>query len=43
MFGAETLLFERYESKELFDKAADMINSFKEYFITNGQAVYENP
>lgn len=43
MFGAETLLMERCESREIFDKTVDLINNFKEYFIRYGQVVYENP
>ncbi|MGN1084257.1 MAG: UxaA family hydrolase, partial [Lachnospiraceae bacterium] len=43
MFGAETLLMERCETKELFDKTVAMINDFKEYFLRHGQTIYENP
>ena len=43
MFGAETILFERCENKEVFDKAVDMINNFKKYYISYNQPVYENP
>lgn len=43
MFGAETILMERCKSKEVFDKTVTMINGFKNYFISNGQPVYENP
>lgn len=43
MFGAEQLLFNRCDTKETFDKAVDMINSFKQYFIDNNQPVSENP
>ncbi len=43
MFGAETILFDRCESKEIFDKAVDMINNFKDYYISHNQPVYENP
>jgi altronate hydrolase len=43
MFGAETLLMERAESKEVFNKEVELINSFKDYFMKYGQPVYENP
>ena len=43
MFGAETLLMERCDNKELFKKTVNMINSFKEYFLSHGQVIYENP
>ena len=43
MFGAETILMDRCESKGIFDKAVDMINGFKKYFMSYGQPVYENP
>jgi altronate hydrolase len=43
MFGAETLLMNRAEDKEIFDKTVYLINNFKEYFIQNNQPVYENP
>ena len=43
MFGAETLLMERCESRETFDKLVRMVNGFKQYFESYGQPVYENP
>lgn len=43
MFGAETLLMDRAESKEVFDKTVNLINDFKEYFMKYDQPVYENP
>ena len=43
MFGAETLLMDRCANKELFDKTVHLINDFKEYFMKNGQEIYENP
>ncbi|MBO5388186.1 MAG: altronate dehydratase [Lachnospiraceae bacterium] len=43
MFGAESILFDRCENQEVFNKAVDMVNSFKEYFVSHGQVVYENP
>ena len=43
MFGAESIIFDRCESKEVFDKAVNMVNDFKDYFVSHGQVVYENP
>ena len=43
MFGAETLLMNRAKSRAVFDEIVDMINSFKNYFVSNGMPVYENP
>lgn len=43
MFGAEVNLLNRCENEELFNKASKMINDFKEYFLSNGQPVGENP
>lgn len=43
MFGAETILMNRCETPELFDKTVHLINDFKDYFLANNQPVYENP
>jgi altronate hydrolase len=43
MFGAETLLMNRAENAAVFAKIVALINNFKEYFLRNGQEVYENP
>ena len=43
MFGAETILMSRCKDEETFEKTVHLINDFKEYFIRNGQPVYENP
>lgn len=43
MFGAETLLMNRCETEELFNKTVHLINDFKSYFLENKQPVYENP
>ncbi len=43
MFGAETVLFERCENKEVFEKSVALINNFKQYFKNHGQPVSENP
>jgi altronate hydrolase len=43
MFGAETLLMERCENQEIFEKTVDLINEFKEYFQRHNQVIYENP
>lgn len=43
MFGAETILMNRCKTPELFNKTVSLINSFKEYFISHGEPVGENP
>lgn len=43
MFGAETLLMNRCENRELFEKTVDLINDFKNYFKSHNQTIYENP
>ena len=43
MFGAEGMLLGRCQSRAVFDKAASMLNGFKEYFLAHGETVYENP
>ena len=43
MFGAETILMNRCQDRETFEKTVSLINDFKEYFIRSGQPVYENP
>ncbi len=43
MFGAESILLDRCEGRDVFDAAADMLNGFKDYFISHGEVVYENP
>jgi len=43
MFGAETILMNRCQDRETFDKTVHLINDFKEYFMKNDQPVYENP
>lgn len=43
MFGAETILMNRSESREVFEKTVHLVNDFKSYFIENKQPIYENP
>lgn len=43
MFGAETILMNRCETAELFEKTVKMVNDFKEYFLSHGEPVGENP
>ena len=43
MFGAETILMERAQNKEVFEKIVRLINDFKNYFIKHNQVIYENP
>ncbi len=43
MFGAEQLLMDRCETRDVFDRCVQMINRFKRYFADHNQPVYENP
>ncbi|MDD6966041.1 MAG: altronate dehydratase family protein [Firmicutes bacterium] len=43
MFGAEGFLMDRCISEEVFHKAENMINGFKDYFLRHNEVVYENP
>ena len=43
MFGAETILMNRCRTEELFQQTVSMINNFKEYFLSHGEPVGENP
>ena len=38
MFGAEGFLMNRCVNKEVFDKAVNMINGFKNYFISHHES-----
>lgn len=43
MFGAERILMNRCCNEKVFQKTVEMINEFKNYFLSHGQTVYENP
>lgn len=43
MFGAETILMNRCADTLLFDKTVRLINDFKQYFLSHGEPVGENP
>lgn len=43
MFGAETILMQRCADDKLLDKTIHLINDFKEYFLSHGEPVGENP
>lgn len=43
MFGAEQILFSRCINETIFEKAVNLINNYKQYFIAHGQPVSENP
>lgn len=43
MFGAETILMDRCANKGLFDQTVKLINDFKDYFLSHGEPVGENP
>lgn len=43
MFGAETILMKRCADDHLLGQTIDLINNFKEYFLSHGEPVGENP
>lgn len=43
MFGAETILMNRCKTPHLFEQTVKLINDFKEYFLSHGEPVGENP
>ena len=43
MFGAETILMNRCKTEDLYNKTVSMVNDFKEYFLSHGEPVGENP
>ena len=43
MFGAETILMRRAVSNEVLQQTIALINNFKNYFLSHGQPVGENP
>ncbi|MDD6892309.1 MAG: altronate dehydratase family protein [Bacteroidales bacterium] len=43
MFGAETILMNRCKTPELFEQTVRLVNDFKEYFLSHGEPVGENP
>ena len=43
MFGAEGFLMNRCVDETVFQKAVNMINGFKDYFLRHNEVVYENP
>ena len=43
MFGAETILMNRCQTADLFQKTVHLINNFKKYFLSHGEPVGENP
>ena len=43
MFGAEGFLMNRCVNEEVFEKAVNMLNGFKNYFISHNEVVYDNP
>ena len=43
MFGAESMLLNRCRDKDVFDRAVQMLNGFKSYFLSHNEVVYDNP
>ena len=42
-FGAETILFNRSSNRDVFERAVEVVNDFKNYFLSHGEPVGENP
>lgn len=43
MFGAEQILLNQCESKEVYEKLVNLVNGFKNYYKKHDQVIYENP
>lgn len=43
MFGAETILMERCADDKLLADTVSLINNFKQYFLSHGEPIGENP
>ncbi len=43
MFGAESILLDRCIRKDVFRKAVNMVNGFKNYFLQHHETICENP
>jgi altronate hydrolase len=43
MFGAEQMLMNRAASELLFREIERLVNDFKQYYLTHGRPIYENP
>ncbi|OWR31385.1 altronate hydrolase [Saccharibacillus sp. O23] len=43
MFGAEKMLMARAADEQVFEDIVWLINDFKQYFLSHGEVVYENP
>ncbi|MWP49459.1 MULTISPECIES: UxaA family hydrolase [unclassified Gilliamella] len=43
MFGAETILMSHCINENIFEKTVNMVNNFKQYFMSYNQPIYENP
>lgn len=43
MFGAEKMLMARAINHEVYEDIVSLINNFKQYFLSHGESVYENP
>lgn len=43
IFGAEGMLMDRAQNREVFEQIGELVNDFKRYFLDHGQPVHENP
>ncbi len=43
MFGAEQVVMNQCENREIFTHTVEMINAYKHYYSSHNQPIYENP
>ncbi len=43
MFGAEQILMQRCTDESVFNETAALIQKFKDYYVSQGEAVHKNP
>ncbi|MFA6844335.1 MAG: altronate dehydratase family protein [Sphaerochaetaceae bacterium] len=43
MFGAENILMQRSDSEQTFSRVVELINSFKNYYLSHDLPIYDNP
>ena len=43
IFGAENTLLRRAANRDVFERAVDVIDGFKRYFVAHNQPIYANP
>ena len=43
MFGAEQVLMNRAQDRKVFEQIVALINNFKQYYISHGEIISDNP